>query len=73
MDHNWCQQFFKNTKTLPAKKRKSKSAIIKMENLSILLSTKKNKGKEYCKHCGIARYVKKSCYYLISANQRPAD
>ena len=73
VDHNWRQQFSEDTKALAAKKRKSKSAVTEKENPTTPPSTKKDKGKKCCEHCGLARHAKKSCYYLMPANQRPVD
>ena len=77
VDHDRRQQFSKEIKALATNKEKSKS-IIEKEKLTasppaMPLSTKKNKGKEHCKHCGLARHIKKSYYYLIPANQRLVD
>ena len=72
VDHDRRQQFSEDTKALAAKKRKSK-IVIEKENSTTPPSTKKDKGKERCEHCGLARHIKKSCYYLMPANQRPVD
>lgn len=69
VDHDRRQQFSEDIKALATKKRKGKSATEK-EKPTTTSSTKKNKEKERCKHCGLACHVKKSCYYLLPANQR---
>lgn len=57
IDHNRRQQFSKDTKALAAKKEKSKIIIGKKKSIT-LPSTKKAKGKKYCKHYGSARHIK---------------
>ena len=72
VDHDRRQQFFEDTKALVAKKGKSK-IVTEKEKSTTSPSIKKDKGKERCEHCGSARHIKKSCYYLMPANQRPVD
>ena len=77
VDHDRRQQFSEDIKALATKKGKGKS-VTEKEKLTasptaMPPSTKKDKEKGRCEHCGSARHVKKSCYYLMPANQRPAD
>ena len=58
VDHDRRQQFSEDTKALAAKKGKGKSAVTEKENSMTPPSTKKDKGKKHCEHCGLARYVK---------------
>ncbi len=76
VDHDRRQQFSKDIKALAAKKGKGKSTTEKEKPTTSPTtppSTKKDKGKERCKHFGSARHVKKSCSYLMPANQRPVN
>ncbi len=73
LDHDQYQQYSEDIKALAAKKGKSKSTTEKKKpttSPTTPTSTKKDKGKERCKNFGSAYHVKKSCYYLIPANQR---
>lgn len=74
VDHDRPSKFSEDVKALAAKKGKGKSITEKEKPTASPTtppSTKKDKGKEHCKYCGSARHVKKLCYYLMPANQRP--
>lgn len=77
VNYNWRQQFSEYNKALAAKKEKSKSVIENKGSIvlptAMLLSTKKDNGKKRCKHYDSACYNKKSCYYLMLANQCPVN
>ena len=76
VDHDRRQQFSEDIKALAVKKGKGKSITEKEKPTASPATppaTKKDKGKERCEHCGSARHVKKSCYYLMPANQRPVN
>ena len=65
VDHNRRQQFSEDIKALAAKKGKGKSNTDKVKLIVLPItppSTKKDKRKEPCEHCGSACHVKKSCY-----------
>ena len=77
VDHDRRQQFSEDIKALAAKKGKGKSFIEKKGPVASPTATppseKNGNGKERCEHCGLARHDKKSCYYLMPANQRPVN
>ena len=73
VDYDRCQQFIK---ALAAQKGKGKSTTEKEEPIASPTtppSTKKDKGKERYEHFGSARHFKKSCYYLMPANEHPVN
>ena len=76
-DHDRRQQVSEDIKALAAKKGKGKSVTEKKGPVASPTATpplaKKGNGKERCEHCDLARHDKKSCYYLMPANQRPVN
>ena len=77
VDHDRRQQFSEDIKALAVKKGKGKSVTAKKGPIASWTATppsaKKDNGKERCEHCDSAHHEKKSCYYLMPANQRPVN
>ena len=77
VDHDRRQQFSEDIKALAAKKGKGKSSVEKKRPIASPTATppseKKDNRKERCEYCDLARHNKKSCYYLMPANQRPVN
>ena len=75
VDQDRRQQFSKDIKALAAKKGKGKSITEKKGPIASPTATpppaKKDKEKERCEHCGLARHDKKSCYHLIPDAGQP--
>ena len=76
VDHDRRLQFSEETKALATKlshkknSEKGKSKEIPTPSSSAP-PAKKHRGKSPCDHCGSARHDKKSCYFLLPADERP--